>query len=114
HGGDRLPWVPSQGSDNFAPFTAMNWQLHVYGAAKLELTEWCADRNVPLHQFAWTPQCEAAGLARDALYLLRPDTYVALAETSGAPQVVDRYCAERGLQIAAEHTAEPSGCRSYQ
>src|SRR3984893_18772202 len=114
HGGDRLPWVPSQGSDNFAPLSAIIWQVHVYGAARPELTKWCADRNIDLHVFTWAPQCQAAGLARDALYLLRPDTYVALADACGAPQAVDRFCAERGLQIGAERITEPTAPRAHQ
>ncbi len=99
HGGDRLPWVPSERGDNFAFLSAMIWQIHVYGAARPELTKWCADTGVKLHVSAWEAQHEAAGLARDALYLLRPDTYVALANASGAPEAVDRYCAERGLRL---------------
>jgi len=99
HGGDRLPWAASEGTDNFAPLAAMIWQVHVYGTATPELAKWCADRNVELHVFAWKAQYHAAGLARDALYLLRPDTYVALADTSGAPEAVDRYCTERGLLL---------------
>jgi hypothetical protein len=70
--------------------------------ARPELAKWCSDRGVTLHVFAWEAQHEAAGLARDALYLLRPDTYVALADASGAPDTVDRYCNERGLWLAAE------------
>jgi 2-polyprenyl-6-methoxyphenol hydroxylase-like FAD-dependent oxidoreductase len=97
HGGDRLPWVPSEGVDNFASLSEMIWQVHVYGAARPELAKWCADRNVELNVFAWKAQHETAGLARDALYLLRPDTYVALADASGTPEALDRYCAERGL-----------------
>jgi hypothetical protein len=31
--------------------------------------------------------------------LLRPDTYVALAEASGAPDALDRYCADRGIRL---------------
>jgi hypothetical protein len=108
HGGDRLPWVPSGETDNFTPLSAMTWQLHVYGTARPQLVKWCADRNLALHVFAWTAQHEAAGLARDALYLLRPDTYVALADPSGAPDAVARYCAERGLKLAAKVTTEPS------
>ena len=114
HGGDRLPWVPSQGSDNFASLSRMNWQVHVYGAARPELTKWCAARNIELHVLTWTPHCQAAGLARDALYLLRPDTYVALADASGAPEAVDRFCAEHGLQIGAERITEPSAPRAHQ
>jgi len=99
HGGDRLPWIRSEGTDNFAPLSAMIWQIHVYGAAHPDLIKWCRDRNVALHVFAWTAQHEAAGLARDALYLLRPDTYVALADPSGAPDAIERYCAERELRL---------------
>jgi 2-polyprenyl-6-methoxyphenol hydroxylase-like FAD-dependent oxidoreductase len=102
HGGDRLPWVPSEGTDNFAPLAAMIWQVHVYGTATPELVKWCADHNVELHVFAWKSPHQAAGLARDALYLLRPDTYVALADASGAPAAIDRYCAERELLLAAQ------------
>jgi 2-polyprenyl-6-methoxyphenol hydroxylase-like FAD-dependent oxidoreductase len=102
HGGDRLPWVPGEGTDNFASLSGMIWQVHVYGAARPELAKWCADRNVELHVFDRTAQHEAAGLARDALYLLRPDTDVVLADASGAPDTVDRYCNERGLRLAAE------------
>jgi hypothetical protein len=54
---------------------------------------------VPLHVFDWRPKHETAGLARDALYLMRPDTYVAVADASGVPDILDRYCAERGLQL---------------
>jgi 2-polyprenyl-6-methoxyphenol hydroxylase-like FAD-dependent oxidoreductase len=102
HGGDRLPWVPSEGTDNFAPLAAMIWQVHVYGTATPELVKWCADHNVELHVFAWKSPHQAAGLARDALYLLRPDTYVALADASGTPEAIDRYCAERELLLAAQ------------
>ena len=99
HGGDRLPWAPSDGVDNFSSLSAMIWQVHVYGVASTQLAGWCAARQVPLHVFDWKPEHEAAGLARDALYLLRPDTYVALAEAPGTPDALDRYCSERGIQI---------------
>jgi len=77
HGGDRLPWVPFNGKDNFGPLAAMTWQVHV---------------------FDWRSGYEAAGLARDAIYLLRPDTYVALADRSGVPDALNRYCADRGIR----------------
>jgi len=100
-GGERLPWVAIEGSDNFAPLVSMDWQVHVYGSASRELSAWCAQRNLPLHPFAWHPDYEIAGLARDALYLLRPDTYVALADPSGAVATLDRYFSDRGVQTAA-------------
>ena len=30
-GGDRLPFVPADGGDNFAPLASLDWQVHVYG-----------------------------------------------------------------------------------
>jgi 2-polyprenyl-6-methoxyphenol hydroxylase-like FAD-dependent oxidoreductase len=100
HGGDRLPWVPVDGADNFATLATMDWQVHVYGSVRAELAAWCAARNVPLHIFGWRSDYEMAGLARDALYLLRPDTYVALADGSGTADGLDRYFADHGFQLA--------------
>jgi 2-polyprenyl-6-methoxyphenol hydroxylase-like FAD-dependent oxidoreductase len=98
HGGGRLPWVPIDGKDNFESLAAITWQVHVYGSASAELVTWCASHDVPLHVFDWRSEHDAAGLARDAAYLLRPDTYVALADASGAPATLDRYCADRGIR----------------
>ena len=97
HGGDRLPWAPAGGLDNFAPLTAMAWQVHVYGAARPDLADWCQTRGVRLHVFPWTASHESAGLTRNAAYILRPDTYVALADPTADPLLVERYFAERGL-----------------
>jgi len=52
---------------------------------------------VPLRLFDWRPAHAAAGLARNAFYLLRPDTYVALAERSADPRVLERYFREREI-----------------
>jgi 2-polyprenyl-6-methoxyphenol hydroxylase-like FAD-dependent oxidoreductase len=97
-GGDRLPWVQTDGVDNFAPLSNIGWQVHVYGVPKPRLTAWCEQHGVPLHAFDWRDAHEAAGLVRDAIYLLRPDTYVALAEASGAADALDRYFADQGIR----------------
>jgi 2-polyprenyl-6-methoxyphenol hydroxylase-like FAD-dependent oxidoreductase len=97
-GGDRLPWVSVDGEDNFAPLTELKWQVHVYGTAGDELLSWCAAHDISLHVFGWRSEHAATGLARDACYLLRPDTYVALADLSGTADAIDRYFAERGIQ----------------
>lgn len=94
HGGDRLPWVKS--ADNFGPLCEPVWQVHVYGTASAELTSWCARRHLPLHVFEWSDAHGAVGFARNALYLIRPDTYVALAEVSGAPEAIEVYFKDRG------------------
>jgi 2-polyprenyl-6-methoxyphenol hydroxylase-like FAD-dependent oxidoreductase len=92
HGGDRLPWVPRGGADNFAPLSSLDWQVHVYGSASASIRQACAARNLALHEFAWDPPAAAAGLRRDALYLLRPDGYVTLASgDASAATVLERY-----------------------
>ncbi|MDO7896936.1 FAD-dependent monooxygenase [Pseudomonas citrulli] len=95
--GDRLPWVPVPGSDNYEPLRAIQWQVHVYGEAKAELVDGCKAHGLPLHVFAWQPGHRKAGLARDAAYLLRPDTYVALADPHADPATLSRYFSERGF-----------------
>jgi hypothetical protein len=102
HGGDRLPWVSVDGLDNYDSLNAMTWQVHVYGGAGSALRAWCRQQGLPLHEFAWRPQNGEAGLAQDALYLIRPDGYVALAERSGAADVLQRYFAQRGIRMAPD------------
>lgn len=99
HGGDRLPWVRVEGIDNFDSLASMSWQVHAYGSVRAELAAYCRDNGLPLHRFDWRAEYEAAGLRRDALYLLRPDTYVALADTAGAPAAMELYFADTGIRL---------------
>jgi hypothetical protein len=87
------------GQDNFTPLAEPVWQAHVYGVATPGLAAWCNSHQLPLHRFDWSPEHEKAGLARDALYLVRPDTYVALADSTGSAQAIEHYCAQRQLEI---------------
>jgi 2-polyprenyl-6-methoxyphenol hydroxylase-like FAD-dependent oxidoreductase len=100
-GGDRLPWVPMGAADNFTPLTSMAWQAHVYGEPRSGARAMCAELRVPLHIFSWTPEAERAGLARSALYLVRPDGYVALADLDGSAAGLRGYLTERGISLAA-------------
>jgi 2-polyprenyl-6-methoxyphenol hydroxylase-like FAD-dependent oxidoreductase len=99
HGGDRLPWVSVDGVDNFVSLASPRWQAHVYGSAISELGAWCAARDLPLQIFDWRSEHERAGLSRDAVYLMRPDGYVGLADASGSPSGIERFAAERGLEF---------------
>lgn len=99
HGGDRLPWAVARGIDNYDSLSTIAWRLHVYGTANDDVIRWCAARGVPLHVFQWAKPYEEAGFARGALYLLRPDTYVSLAEPSGSPEALDRYLSSRGIRL---------------
>ena len=109
HGGDRLPWAGSS-EDNFVSLTTMTWQVHVYGALTGKLRDWCTIKGLPLHEFDWHPEHEKAGLAQNAVYLLRPDSYVALADASGSPDVVKQYFAERHIMP----TSKVHDVRSWQ
>jgi len=100
HGGDRLPWVP----DDFAPLASREWQAHVHGTASVALAEKCAAMGLPLHCFAWSDAAQRAGFARDALYLVRPDGYVALADEPASPARLERYVRDRALEVAAGRT----------
>lgn len=101
-GGDRLPWVkPAQGAgpDNFTPFAALSWQVHVYGEIAAELSVACTARGLPLHAFPWGSGAADAGLARNAAYLVRPDGYVALADAAASAVALGRYLDSRRLRF---------------
>ena len=101
HGGDRLPWVKTDfkgvEKDNFAPLTSLDWQLHVYGDAAPEMQAMCDRRKLPLHVFPWRPEMGRTGLRRDTAYLVRPDGYVALADSEGSAAAVTSYLDARKL-----------------
>jgi 2-polyprenyl-6-methoxyphenol hydroxylase-like FAD-dependent oxidoreductase len=98
-GGDRLPWVRVEGGDNYQPHREIRWQVHVYGQADADLVVWCGDHGVALHVFEWRPEYGKAGLARDAAYLLRPDTYVAVAASDGSATQLASYLRDRGITL---------------
>lgn len=101
-GGDRLPWVPLAGSDNFEPLAQIAWQIHVYGSAAPELKAWGQRRGIQVHEFAWNEKYGQAGLARDAAYLLRPDTYVAWAAPEASIESIEEYLNDRGVSFPSE------------
>jgi 2-polyprenyl-6-methoxyphenol hydroxylase-like FAD-dependent oxidoreductase len=103
HGGDRLPWVKMNldgvDRDNFVPLTSLDWQVHAYGDATPEFRAVCEGRKLPLHIFPWRPEMRRAGLRRDAVYLVRPDGYVALADPAGQGTRLASYLDARKLLL---------------
>jgi 2-polyprenyl-6-methoxyphenol hydroxylase-like FAD-dependent oxidoreductase len=99
HGGDRLPWVaPDQSDpDNFAPLTSLDWQVHVYGDAAAGMQAACDARRLALHVFSWRPAMARSGLQRNAVYLVRPDGYVALCNPDGSAAAIVDYLDARHL-----------------
>jgi 2-polyprenyl-6-methoxyphenol hydroxylase-like FAD-dependent oxidoreductase len=95
HGGDRLPWVELDAdSDNFAPLALLKWQVHVYGKPVAGVADVCAQLGLSLHEFTWRSEMSRVGLQRGALYLIRPDGYIGLADSAGDPQRLRDYFAD--------------------
>ena len=104
HGGDRLPWMLLDQSvcreaDNFAPLTSLEWQGHVYGESAPELRAFCAERHLALHEFRWQRAMGGVGLQQNALYLVRPDGYVALAAPEPSASGLRAYLDERSIRL---------------
>jgi 2-polyprenyl-6-methoxyphenol hydroxylase-like FAD-dependent oxidoreductase len=101
HGGDRLPWADvgmnGVGEDNFVPLTSLDWQVHVYGDAAATIRAVCDARKLPLHVFPWRSEMGPAGLQRNAVYLIRPDGYVALADPEGSARAITSYLDARRI-----------------
>ncbi len=92
--GDRLPWVSDP--DEPAPIR-LGWQARIYGPAPEPLARWCAEHGLELLSLPWSETRAVAGLRQGALYLLRPDTYVALVDPAPSAAALARYFSERGL-----------------
>jgi hypothetical protein len=95
-----LPWVKANlNADNFTPLTSLDWQVHVYGAAAPDIRAVCERRNLPLHIFPWRPEMDRIGLRRNAVHLVRPDGYVALADSGGSAAAVTSYLDVHGITL---------------
>ena len=108
HGGDRLPWVPASQSDldNFTPLTSLSWQVHVYGEATRSMQTACDERLLPLHVFPWRPAMGRAGLQRNAVYLVRPDGYVAFADAGGSGAAMTSYLDARNFVTSPRRSGQ--------
>lgn len=99
-GGDRMPWVETASGDNFGGLDPRTWHVEVHGDVRPEIHDWCAVNGAPLHAYRWSRAAKAAGVQEDAVYLLRPDGYVALAQVTGSARALDRFFASRKLKPA--------------
>ena len=101
HGGDRLPWIkPGLDGDNFRPLTSLDWQVHVYGDPAPEIQRVCDERKLPLHVFPWRTEAQRAGLRRNTVYLVRPDSYIGLVDPGGKATAITSYLDARELTMA--------------
>ena len=98
-GGDRLPWIklgpsPAGHPDNFAPLASLEWQLHVYGDVAPAMSSVCKATRLTLHSFPWQKAMRSAGLARNAVYLIRPDGYVGFADPDANAARLQQYLSD--------------------
>ena len=56
-----------------------------------EIQTLCHERKLALCVFPWRAEMGSAGLRRNAVYLVRPDGYVALADRDGGAMAVTAY-----------------------
>ena len=97
YGGDRLPWLGHYSTDNFAPLSSLDWQVHVYGDAPPEVRAVCTQHSLPLRVFSWHPEFSRVGILRGAVYVVRPDGYVGLATREGGATAIASYLATRRI-----------------
>jgi 2-polyprenyl-6-methoxyphenol hydroxylase-like FAD-dependent oxidoreductase len=101
-GGDRLPWFAFQANaadkDNFGPLTSLDWQVHVYGDAVLDVKKVCDARKIKLHVFLWHAEMAKTGLQRHAIYLLRPDGYIGMIDPRGSAESISAYLDKHKLR----------------
>src|SRR5258706_275065 len=98
HGGDRLPWVP----DNFTPLQSLEWQAHVFRVPRPGLSVAVAAASLAVDTLPSNDVGEQDGIAREALYLVRPDGYVALADADADPRTLEKYWDERELVLVLD------------
>jgi hypothetical protein len=69
----------------------------MYGEPPASVRETCVELRLPLHVFAWQPRMRQTGLKSTALYLIRPDGHIALADPHADPKRLRQYFYERRL-----------------
>ncbi len=100
-GGDRLPWVKlGDATDNFARLRSLEWQVHVYTSSLCpDIGRLCTQRGLALHTFAWQAEFGKQGLQENALYLIRPDGYIALADAEAKARTLAGFLDSHGLRF---------------
>jgi len=84
HGGDRLPWLIGQ--DNYRVLQSMDWQVHYYGEAPGELSDWCNGSDIPLHVFK-----PGATIRHGTVCLIRPDGHIGMIANRVMTDELTRY-----------------------
>ncbi|HEY6333152.1 MAG TPA: FAD-dependent monooxygenase, partial [Blastocatellia bacterium] len=110
-GGRRLPWVQFKAVerktvDNFSCLATLDWQLHVYGQPTGSLRQICEERGLVLNVFAWTAEMRDLGFKQNAVYIVRPDGYIAITDASGSAGHIADYLDRWQIKPRKPRTAD--------
>jgi len=67
----------------FEPLVSRQWQVHCHGSSITAIKDLLSEKNIPLYIFEWGPEAKTAGYLKDAIYIVRPDGYIGLADENG-------------------------------
>jgi 2-polyprenyl-6-methoxyphenol hydroxylase-like FAD-dependent oxidoreductase len=73
--GDRLPWLNSEGVDNFQ-YLDKNWQLHYFGTQHDEAKFLSDKLTIKLINIPFSKHAKSSNFKLNTFYLIRPDGYI--------------------------------------
>ena len=93
--GDRLPWVAAH--DTHAVLDGRTWSAHAAGRVDTDTLKALKDTGIAFHQWPDDTAMRKAGYLAGALYLVRPDGYVGLADPRPGAATINDYLSRHGL-----------------
>ena len=77
-GGDRLPWVEYEDSDNYMSLDSLEFQYHLYGQTSAEMRRHIKNSGFKFFEFNWTAEAKKADIKKNTVMLIRPDGHIAV------------------------------------
>lgn len=100
HGGDRLPWVQYENTDNFEPLKSLSWQIHIYGEISENVHEELKSLDFPIHIFPLHP-AKLKNLSENMIYFIRPDGHIAIMVPKNKITLIKEYVERWGIKLPA-------------
>ena len=96
--GNRLAYVGyADGRNNYEALEDAQWQMHVYGEVKQDISNDFQAKGFQVKNFEFTNDAAHEGLREGALYLIRPDGYVGAVAAANDADSLLTYIAKWGL-----------------
>jgi 2-polyprenyl-6-methoxyphenol hydroxylase-like FAD-dependent oxidoreductase len=90
--GDRLPWIKE--IDNYKSLMLLDWQIHIYGQITFEFKNFLQQQKLMYYEFAWEDIFKKVGFEKNAVYLIRPDGYIAYIDLAQNHQSLENFLNE--------------------